>query len=159
MGWKFFIFFYNSSLVSLLKIEFPRSSPIIYTHVFYINTFDLVFFEGVNDTLDPRPPPLPPKTSLGVWGGMTPWPHPPTLRPCACIFLTLSLIIFFCSPLLKAQVYRLFAINFTLGTTHLSSPVLRGKHSKQNVYEKWITIYILTFGRGPVIQRDLSEEN
>ena len=149
-------FFNNSPLISLLKIEFPYSSSFIYTHVFfYINTFDLVFLEGSNDTLDPQKP---------VWGGGRgghgPLAPPPTLRPCLpASFKGLLLYFFFYSPFLKAQIYPLFPNNFTLITTHLSSPGLRNKHSKQSVYQKWITIYILTFSRDLVIQRDLSEEN
>ena len=125
-GLKALYFVYNSSLISLLEVESLHSSSFIYTHVFFhINIFDLVFLDRPNDTLDPQKP------VWEGWGGhdpLAPLPHATPLL--ACIFHTFAPNFFFCSPFLKSQLYRSFPNNFTLSTSHLSSPGLRGKHSE-----------------------------
>ena len=64
-GWKFFYFYYKSSLISPLKIEFLHRVPLFLFTFFYINVFDLVLWVGPKDTLHPNP-------TNPVFGG--PWP-------------------------------------------------------------------------------------
>ena len=131
-----------------------RTAVLLYILMFfYINTLDLAFLEGPNYTLNPS------KTGLGGRGA---WPLGST-APCyapACQHLSyVCSYIFFCSSFPKAQLYRLFPKT----SHHVPSIKLHPGFEASTASRAFIKIesssmYILTFNRRLVIQRDLSEE-